>query len=88
MPVICRRCLLAEMESERPLYLLMREWLAAVPPEERAEPERYEARLTACRQCDALGEGLCALCGCYVELRAAKARASCPAAPPRWMRAR
>jgi hypothetical protein len=86
MPVICRRCLLAEMENEKPLYLLMREWLAALTPEERTDPACYEARLALCRQCDALGDGMCALCGCYVELRAAKARAACPATPPRWER--
>ena len=72
------------MESELPLYLLMREWMAALPPEERAAPERYEARLAACRACEHLADGMCALCGCYVELRALKARAGCPAAPPAW----
>jgi hypothetical protein len=74
------------MEEEKPLYLLMREWLSALPAEERASRARYEARLAACRACDRLSDGLCAVCGCYVELRAAKARLSCPDSPPRWAR--
>lgn len=82
--MICRRCLLCDMESEKPLYELMREWLAAVPAGQRAAPETYRARLAACRGCDRLNSGMCALCGCYVELRAAKQRMTCPATPARW----
>jgi len=81
---ICRRCLLAEMEREQPLYLLMREWLDAIPAEERAPPDLYQKRLRGCQECDALADGLCGLCGCYVELRAAKMRKTCPASPGKW----
>ncbi len=84
MPLICRRCLLQEMEDQRPLYQLMRDWLAAIPDGQRAEDDVYAARLAACRACDHLNAGLCALCGCYVELRCAKAAQRCPAAPARW----
>ena len=82
--MICRRCLLAEMESEKPLYELLREWLTALPPEETAAPETVQARLSACRACDRLTNGMCALCGCYVELRAAKRRMGCPDTPGKW----
>ena len=82
--MICRRCLLAEMESEKPLYELLREWLTALPPEETAAPETVQARLSACHACDHLTSGMCALCGCYVELRAAMKRAQCPDVPRRW----
>jgi hypothetical protein len=72
------------MESEKPLYRLMREWLDAIPAEDRAAPETYRARLAACRACGELANGLCRQCGCYVELRAAKKKSVCPGAPPRW----
>ena len=78
MPLICRRCLLSEMEDERPLHLLMKEWLNAIPDEQKAGPDIYRARLDVCKACDHLFGGLCRLCGCYVELRAAKARMDCP----------
>ncbi len=84
--MICRRCLLADMESEKPLYELMREWLAAVPPEERAAPGVYRARLEACRTCDELANGLCAQCGCYVELRAARKNLGCAGPVKKWER--
>jgi len=72
------------MESENPLYELLREWLAALPPEDAAAPETVQARLSACRACDRLTNGMCALCGCYVELRAAKKRMGCPDTPGKW----
>lgn len=84
MPLICRRCLLADMEEERPLHLLMREWLDSMPEEHKAAPEIYLARLSACATCDELMNGMCRLCGCYVELRAAKANQRCPNAPSKW----
>ncbi len=82
--MICRRCLLAEMESEKPLYALLREWLAALAPEEKAASETYGARLAVCRKCEQLTNGMCALCGCYVELRAAKTCMGCPSPKNRW----
>lgn len=85
MPLTCRRCLLAQMESEKPLFQLLTEWLAEIAPEKRAETAMYEKRLAACLQCDWLRNGLCAQCGCYVELRAAMAGARCPDVPPRWL---
>ncbi len=84
MQVICRRCLLADMEDERPLYLLMQEWLFAIPQDNQAAPEIYRARLDACQSCDELINGLCRQCGCFVELRAAKANLRCPAMHPKW----
>ena len=85
MPLTCRRCLLAQMETERPLFQLLTEWLAEIAPENRADAAVYEARLSDCRQCDWLHSGLCARCGCYVELRAAIAGARCPDMPQRWL---
>jgi hypothetical protein len=84
--MICRRCLLADMESEKPLYDLMLEWLAAVPPEDKAAPEVYRARLEACRGCGELVSGLCGQCGCYVELRAAKKGLGCAGTEKKWER--
>ena len=37
-----------------------------------------------CRTCDDLHNGTCALCGCYVEARAAKKRQGCPKVPEMW----
>ena len=81
--VPCPRCLIRGPEGEA-LRALLEEWIDAIPEEEKTEGALYEARLSACRDCDALREGTCALCGCYVAYRAAKARMACPKVPSEW----
>lgn len=80
---ICR-CLLAEMEDGRPLYEIIREYLASLPPEALADAPVYAERLEICRACARLRNGTCALCGCYVEERAAKRNQRCPDVPGKW----
>ena len=80
----CRRCLLEDMPSQAALAASIRELIALLPESRLAPREETERRLEQCRACDQLRSGMCALCGCYVELRAAKARMGCPALPPRW----
>lgn len=50
----------------------------------RRPTKTYAARLNICRTCDDLHSGTCALCGCYVEARAAKKRQGCPKVPEMW----
>lgn len=72
------------MPSEKELSELIRDRIAAMPEEQRADERTIAERLAACRDCDHLMSGTCALCGCYVELRAAKKVQSCPDVPGRW----
>ena len=37
----------------------------------KVNEEIYEERLTLCKECDLLADGMCRACGCFVELRAA-----------------
>ena len=55
-----------------------------MPEEQRAEEAVFSSRLAACKACDNLLNGTCALCGCYVELRAAKRVQQCPDVPGKW----
>lgn len=84
MKPFCRRCLLEDMPSEAVLMENIRDLIALLPEEQRAPEESRAARLAICRCCDQLADGTCALCGCFVELRAAKARMRCPAVPAKW----
>ena len=52
--------------------------------DEKTDEATYAARLNICRTCDDLHSGTCALCGCYVEARAAKKRQGCPKVPEKW----
>ena len=78
------RCLLRDAADQRPLHAIIADAVEALPEEQRATAETYEMRLAHCRDCAQLWDGTCALCGCYVELRAAKRRMGCPRVPPCW----
>ena len=81
----CRRCLLADMPSQAALARSIAELIALLPEDQRAPEETRARRLDICRACDHLHNGMCALCGCYVELRTAKIRLRCPDIPARWL---
>ena len=76
------RCLLAE--SLPGMAETVRDYVAGLPEEQKAPEAVYQARLSLCRGCEALRDGTCGLCGCYVEARAAKRGLSCPHVPPKW----
>ncbi|MDO4283691.1 MAG: DUF6171 family protein [Eubacteriales bacterium] len=74
---VCRQCLtrdMAEKDQFENLYRL----IALIPEEEKVDAETYEKRLAACRACRYLLEGICHACGCFAELRAARADRDCP----------
>ncbi len=77
------RCLLMASGQED-MARLVAEYIATLPEESRVSDDVYRARLALCEGCEALLNGTCARCGCYVEARAAKRGLSCPDTPPRW----
>ena len=80
---ICKKCLLREMQ-EGEYFKNMYEYIAALDPEVRAEDVLYEERLRICKECDNLLNGMCRICGCFVEMRAAVKKNYCPASQKRW----
>lgn len=76
-PPVCKRCLLSETDPDG-LYAAVQRRIAQMPEELRADAAEYSRRLDCCRACDSLANGLCRLCGCFAELRAAKAGKHCP----------
>lgn len=81
---ICRRCLLEDMPDQAALAASVRELVALLPEHLRAPEKITSARLDICKNCDHLYGGMCELCGCYVQLRAAKKKLGCPDVPARW----
>ncbi len=47
-------------------------------PGEKVSDEKYEKRLSQCKNCDSLLNATCLKCGCYVEIRALADGARCP----------
>lgn len=74
----CRRCLTRELAGQEETYRTIREYIDNLDPDAKADEEVYEKRLEVCRECEMLLQGMCRSCGCYVELRAAMGKNSCP----------
>ena len=70
---VCKRCLLYE-QAENPKYRNLLDYIDRIPKAEKV----------ICKSCDCLLEGMCRLCGCYVELRAAMKTKPCPHVPEKW----
>lgn len=79
----CRRCLLSEIDRDG-VYKTVRDYIAALDESVKCSREVYASRLAVCRECGHLSSGMCSLCGCFVELRAAKRSQNCPDIPHRW----
>lgn len=80
---ICRKCLLQDLDKDEYINNLL-EYIKNYPEEKRIDAITYQNRLSACKSCDNLSEGMCALCGCFVELRALKKNSCCPDTNKKW----
>lgn len=79
----CRKCLLKELSKEE-YFAELDAYIENLDPEVRVDQALYEERLTICGTCPRLTDGMCSLCGCFVELRAALRVRKCPDIPSRW----
>ena len=79
----CPRCLLENI-SDEDISRAITARIASIPEEQRVSAEEYGRRLQICRGCDMLVNGTCGKCGCYVELRAARAANGCPHEKELW----
>ena len=82
-PKFCR-CLLRDMTGENDYLRSVERYRATMPRRLRTPDALYETRLACCRDCEALQNGTCMQCGCYVEMRAARSDMHCPLTEPRW----
>lgn len=80
---LCRKCLLKDMPEET-YFKNLYDYIAGLEEDIKAEPTEYERRLALCKECDNLLNGMCRICGCYVELRAVIERHSCPNMDKKW----
>ena len=74
---ICRRCLTREMD-QKAYFENLHTYIENLDEELKVEEPLYEERLSVCKKCDLLADGMCRACGCYVELRAAMKKNGCP----------
>ena len=80
---ICRRCLAKEMPDAQ-YYQNMYDYIDHLDEEIKTPEEIYGKRLAACKECESLLNGMCRICGCFVEMRAAVNKNCCPAIHKKW----
>lgn len=80
---ICKRCLLREQPGEE-YFQKLENYIANLEEEDRVSQEVYEKRLEICGKCEYLMQGMCRLCGCFVELRASLRVRKCASVPAKW----
>jgi hypothetical protein len=84
MPIpVCPSCLKNE-ETEPDYRERLSRYLTGLPPEIKTPPEEYRRRLAVCAECAEYENGVCRICGCYTEMRAAKNALACPQKGEGW----
>lgn len=73
---VCKKCFLEKIDVGEEEAI--EKYKAAIKEEDRVPEDEYERRLTLCSECDKLSVRTCAVCGCYVELRALSPNSKCP----------
>jgi len=81
--VICKRCLLSEI-SDEDTKKTVRELIETMPEDKKADDTTYRQRLSICKECSELINGMCGKCGCYVELRALQKVRRCAHEDRKW----
>ncbi|MBS6645380.1 MAG: hypothetical protein KH366_17510 [Clostridiaceae bacterium] len=79
----CPRCGLSAV-SDSDYHQSLQTYISGIDPDIRTSDTVYSNRLKACGVCSYLSNGLCRLCGCFVEMRAAKQNSRCPETPSKW----
>ena len=79
----CRRCLLDELFEEEE-YKHLQDYIEHLDKHIKTQDEEYKKRLYLCKECDNLINGMCKICGCFVEMRAAIKKNYCPDIDKHW----
>ena len=79
----CRKCLLDKIFQDDE-YKNMQDYINSIDSYIKTEAKEYERRLNICKECDNLINGMCRICGCFVEMRAAVKKNYCPDIEKNW----
>lgn len=79
----CPRCGMQALSSND-YQSSLKSYVEQLDDDIKVSPDIYKLRLEACKSCGHLINGMCRLCGCFVEMRAAKKSLRCPCRPERW----
>lgn len=79
----CKKCLLQDI-SEEEYFRHIHSYVEGLDNELKASDDLYQKRLSKCKECDHLLNGMCRVCGCFVEMRAAMKKNYCPSIEKQW----
>lgn len=65
-------------------YKHLQDYIENLDKHIKTEDEEYKKRLDICKGCDNLINGMCKICGCFVEMRAAVKKNYCPDIDKHW----
>ena len=63
---VCRKCLPGQ-NNEETFYEDLSRYIQRMDEDLKVDQQIYEKRLNICSTCDRLMNGMCRLCGCFVE---------------------
>lgn len=76
MQNLCKRCLLKDLTDDD-YFKSVYDYIAGLSEDVKVSDEVYRRRLDICMTCGHLVNGMCDLCGCFVEVRASKIANHC-----------
>ena len=79
----CKKCLLDKLFEEKE-YKHLQDYIKNLDEYIKTEDKEYKKRLGICMKCDNLINGMCRICGCFVEMRAAVKKNHCPDIEKYW----
>lgn len=79
----CVKCIQREL-TDKEYYKSVASYISNIPEELKTPDDTYAFRLEQCRKCQYIVNGLCRLCGCFVEIRAASVKNYCPNKKAYW----
>lgn len=82
---VCKKCLPGQ-ELDEIYFQNLTRYIERMDEFVKVDQETYERRLAFCGSCEKQMKGMCRLCGCFVELRAAQKMQKCPDIPAKWER--
>lgn len=77
MERVCKRCYHFQEDKEK-LQETIKCYIDSLGEHQKVVDLIYKDRLLKCEACDALVNGVCKYCGCFVVVRAIKNKQKCP----------
>ncbi|MFA9377075.1 MAG: DUF6171 family protein [Lachnotalea sp.] len=79
----CKKCLLKDFPNAE-YFTHLYDYINNLDRDIKVDDIEYERRLNICINCPDYAQGMCRVCGCFVELRAVICTNECAALEHRW----